>query len=232
MITFLALPRAFVGEFDGLQRAAIRSWHRAALGCEVLLFGADVPDGLPLAYHATGAPLVDGVFAYAEQAACHDWLCFTSADIVFDSNLTAIVDKVAHRKRPLLIGQRWDIEAGAPPVLHAPCGVDYFLYRKGTIGAVLPFTVRGGGGDNWMVWKALNAWDMTVIDATQSIVALHHSHSHPEWANGKAGRQGSAEQAYNRALYQADGMTRPFGVDDAPWLLVDGQVVERDRVAA
>lgn len=248
MITFLTLPRAFVGEFDALQRMALQSWRTVVPGAQLVLFG-DGP-GVREAARALdavhdpwlecgpgGAPLVDAVFAQGERYAVHDWICFCSADVVLDFAPAQVLWALGGVARPFVVGQRWDVERGTDhrgARLHPPCGVDYFLYRRGTIGPVPPFCVRGGGADQWFVWKALTptakgGWQMTVIDATGTITAIHVAHSHPEWPNGKAGRQGSAEQAYNRRLYEADGMTRFYGIDAAPYTLVDGQVRERGR---
>ena len=255
MITFLTIPRAFAGEFDYVQRRAIASWQTCAPGCQVMLFGCDSPNGCAsdeagtarvcremgliqcrdIAYHQDGSPLADRAFALADRYAAQRWLCFTSSDIVFDASFAAILDALSGIERPLVIGQRRDIESGdglSGYVLHPPCGVDYFLYRRGTIGRVLPFAVRGGAGDNWLVWKALTAWKMTVIDATADILAYHFPHSHPEWANGKRGRQGSLEQRHNQALARADGMDRACGIDDAPFVLRAGQVMARKTVIA
>jgi len=242
MITFLTIPRPFTGEFDTLQRMAIASWQESTPGCNVILFGDDAEireSGAPKVQNTYQCidsidgeygPACSGVFEWAEQYANRQWLCFCSADVVLDFNAAALLRLLSDIDRPFVIGQRWDIEPDAAPgtaKLHPPCGVDYFLYRKGTIGDVLPFCVRGGGSDNWMVWKALTAWNMTVIDATNAIFAIHVNHSHPAWPNGKAGRQGSPEQAYNRKLYEADGMTTLLGVDAAPWVIRDGKLGRR-----
>jgi len=241
MITFLTIPRPFTGEFDKLQRMAIVSWRESAPACEIILFGDDTEVGnianelgawqYPCESEGEYGPLSDGVLTSAEGISTFDWLCFCSADVVLDFNAAALLRLLSDIDRPFVIGQRWDIEPNAvsgTAKLHPPCGVDYFLYRKGTIGDVLPFCVRGGGSDNWMVWKALTAWNMTVIDATKDIFAIHVNHSHPAWSNGKAGRQGSPEQAYNRKLYQADGMTTLLGVDAAPWAIVEGKFQTRE----
>ena len=246
MITFLCIPRAFVGEFDDLQRMAIRSWREAVPDCQVLMFGneagmAEAAQELgvthcdELHYGINGAPLADRPFSLGEHYAIHDWMLFASADIVFGADLLPALHAVEGIERPFVIGQRWDIPQGASAAaarLHPPCGVDYFMYRRGTIGPVLPFTVRGGGGDNWKVWKALTAWQMTVIDATADITAIHVNHAHPEWPSGKAGRQGSAEQAENRRLYREDGMPRLYGVNDAPWVLRNGHLLRREEANA
>lgn len=247
MITFLTLPRAFTGAFDKLQRMALRSWREGMDNAQIILFGdepgsrqaaidLDAVRCLEVGYNETGRPLVDRIFAAGERYAAHNWICYCSADVTLDApwrDLLAALDGVP---RPFVIGQRWDIEPDASPdtaTLHPPCGMDYCLYRRGTIGPVLPFVACGGGGDNWRVWKALTAWNMTVIDATQVITAIHVNHPHPEWANGKQGREGSAEQAYNRLLYEADGMTQRLGVDAAPWALTpDLRIVARQAVVA
>lgn len=247
MINFFCIPRAFVGEFNKLQRMAIGSWREAAPDCEIVLFGnetgiesaANDLGGMCIADidYVNGRPIADYPFQWAEMSASRSWLCFISADIVLGADLQSALQACAAIARPLIIGQRWDIEPGAPresAILHSPIGVDYFIYRPGTIPAaqIPPFIVSGGGGDNWLVWKALTAWDMTVIDATDGITAIHVNHSHPEWSNGKEGRQGSTEQAYNRRLYVTDGMDRVCGVNDAPYALYNGHIAKREMAYA
>lgn len=255
MITFLALPRAFNGEFDAIQRMAIQSWRTAVPSCQIILFNNDQDSATvrraawdlgvvyspSVDYDHKGRPLVDRIFSAGEDYAVYKWILFTSADMVLDFDWRFVHRILSEIERPFVVGRRWDIEPGAPPesaTLHAACGVDYFLYRRKTIGAVPPFVVNGGGADQWFVWKALTAWNMTVIDATEVITAIHVNHTHPEWQNGKAGRQGSEEQAYNRALYEADGMDRLLGVDAAPWVLDNRGLHKRktplasERVAA
>lgn len=247
MITFFAIPRRFVGEFDGLQRNAFRSWQASAPGSQVILFGDEpgtsravrelgLTQCLEIDYNDMGRPLSDKPFALAERYATHQWLCFCSADVQLNFDAPALLARLADVERPFVIGRRYDLTAGAHPstaTLHYAGGIDYFLFRRGTIGPTLPFAVSGGGGDQWFVYKALTAWHMSVIDATDAIRATHVNHAHPEWGNGKAGREGSPEQIANRRLLKADGMTRGYTVNDAPLVLSATQELTlRERVVA
>ena len=247
MITFLTLPRRFVGEFDTLQRNAMRSWQQSAPRAQVIVFGDEpgasravqelgVTQCHDIAYDPDGRPLMDRIFSLGERYATHGWICFCSADVQLHFDADALLHSLRQVARPFVVGRRWDVGARQPRgsgTLHSPAGIDYFLYRRGTIGDVPPFVPSGGGGDQWFVWKALEVWGMTVIDATAAIDAVHVNHRHPEWPNGKAGREGSFEQLYNRRLLKADGMPRPYGVDDAPWTLTRSCTMEiRGKVAA
>lgn len=239
MVSFFTIPRPFTGEFTALQRQAISSWRGAIPHAQIILFGDEegvrhnardlgVTQCLELEV-TDGSPRTGRLFDLAERYATHGWMLYTSCDIVFDIDLEAAVFALKDVARPFVIGRRWDIDAGAThesAKLHAPCGVDYFLYRKGQIGRTPNFHVRGGQGDNWFVWAALHKWDMTVIDATDAITAIHVNHSHPAWANGKRGREGSREQRENMRLAQGGAA----GIDDAPFVLTGGRVLARGEV--
>ncbi len=244
MITFLSIPRAFSGEFDSLQRRAIRSWQQAAPGCQIILFGDEpgsreaahdlgVTRCVDLEYTTAGAPISRNAFVLGERYATQPWICYLSADLLMTGSLDHHLELLAWVDRPFVVGRRWDID-GAKTALHPPCGVDWYLYRRGTIDPTQmpPFTVRGGGSDQWFIYKALTAWNMSVIDATKAISTLHYAHSHPEWPNGKAGREGSLEQRENLRLCRADGMTRPYGIDDAEYWMAYGAIVPARKAAA
>lgn len=242
MITFFSIPRPFVGEFDALQRQAVRSWQGAVPHGQIILFGDEpnvrravlemgVTQCLDLDVDPEHGPRTARMFDLAERYATHGWMMYVSSDIVLDVDLETALSSLKDVARPFVIGRRWDIDPGAShetATLHAACGVDYFLYRRGTMVHPTPnFYVRGGQGDNWFVWKALTAWRMTVIDATDAITAIHVNHSHPAWPNGKAGREGSFEQRHNMAMANIGGIARGRGVDDAPFVLAGGRVHPR-----
>ena len=55
--------------------------------------------------------------------------------------------------------------------------MDYFVFRKGTLGKIPHFLVGRDSWDNWMVYNALKK-GLKVVDATKSITALHQNHSY------------------------------------------------------
>ena len=219
MMTFFTIPRSFEGEFDKLQRKALASWRDAAPGSETILYFH-----LPTNEH--GTPLVNAAFERAEEQAAFDWLCECSADVSIESDLRPVLDALEGIARPFVIGQRHDRDKEGRLSLHAPYGVDYFLYRRSTIGEIPPFAVGRTAYDNWLVWAAIERWDMTTIDATDAIKAVHDDHGRPVYGTREKMLQ-SDERAENIRLAQATGNTRWHGVHDAPYVLRGGEVVAR-----
>jgi len=237
-ITFFTTIRPFVGEFAKLQRLAIDSWLSAVEGAQVLVMGDElgVDDAcadlgvayLPgIATNEWGTKLFSAAFALAEQHASSDWLCEISADIVLGGDFALALRGLAGYVRPFVVGQRWDVTRGAEHTqsqLHPPSGVDYFLYRRGTIGEIPPFAVGCTAYDNWLVWAALRRWQMMVIDATETITAIHLNHGHPEYGD-KAAMLQSEERAHNLEL--AAECERWYSIRDAPFIMRAGNVLLR-----
>lgn len=245
MITFYTIPRAFKGEFHALQSRAIMSWLNAVPGAQVVLFGDDV--GVhqaaewfgcvhmgKLDRNEHGTPLLNDAMRQIEMVARYDWLCEISADIVLRSDFAEALAALNDVVTPFVVGQRWDV-IGANHIatawdngeLHAPCGVDYFLYRRGSLGEIPPFAVGRTMYDQWLVWHAINS-GMTVIDATDAITAVHIAHGYPAWEDGKQGLFKSEERTRNHQLAQATGMPRLYGINDAPYVLTaEGALVKR-----
>ncbi|MHC4230853.1 MAG: hypothetical protein ACYSW0_25735 [Planctomycetota bacterium] len=240
MITFYSVPRPFDGEFDELQRMAAQSWASAVDGAQIVLMGdesgvAEVckeygwqhARTLPLNRH--GTPMLSGAFYLAEIMAQHSLLCEISADIVPGGDFAQALDDIAEIERPFVVGQRWDIEPGAPPesaVLHPPSAADYFIYRRGTLGEIPPFAYGRMVYDNWLIWAAIERWDLTVIDATASITAIHTNHGYPEYGS-RENMQASDERQENIRLAHESGCHRWYEVTDAPFALEGGRVLEK-----
>lgn len=240
-ITFFSIPRAFDEEFNDLQLTAISSWEASVPGCQIVLMGSDegvrevcfeygwqhVP---ALPRNSYGTPLVNGAFHIAESVAEHDLLCEISADIVMGGELGIWIDEFYEIQKPFIVGQRWDIAPGAPPEsakLHPPAGIDYFIYRRGTLGDIPQFAVGRTVYDNWLVWAAIEKWGLQVIDATEALTVIHLNHGYPMWKNGKKEMIEGEEVAGNRNLANMTGMPRIYGINDAPYVIKHGKVVER-----
>lgn len=230
MITFFTCPRPFVGEFDAIQRRAIRSWIEATPDAEVFLLGDERSVMLAAAdfmvFHMDGirdngygTPLINDVFETAHIHASHDLLCEVSADVqlYFDDG---VLDTIAGIDRPFVIGQRHDEDANGNRTLHAPYGIDYFIYRKGTLGEIPPFAVGRTGYDNWLVWAAMERWGLTVIDATEVITAVHPDHGRPVYGTREKMLR-SDERRANLNLMRKTGCHVLYGVKHAPFVLTD-----------
>lgn len=243
MIVFFTHTRPFEGEFDALQRMAIESWYGAVPECKVILFGHTAIDPdvfVPvLTTNEHGTSRVDTMIAKAQEVAAKLWpgislLCMISSDIVLGAEFPLALEALAGIERPFVIGQRWDIAPGAmheDVVLHPPAAVDYFIFRPGALGEIPPFAVGRTAYDNWLVWAAIEQWNLQVIDATEDITAIHVNHDHPEYGD-KATMLASEERQENIRLAKATGMPRWYGVDDAPWVMCSGRIQEREAIAA
>ena len=243
MITFYSVPRPFSGEFDELQRMAIESWAATVDGAQIILMGnepgvAEVcreygwqhSRTLPLNRH--GTPLVSGAFYLAEILAEHSLLCEISADIMIGGDFAQALEAIEEIERPFVVGQRWDIELGAPgdsATLHHASGADYFIYRRGTLGDIPPFAIGRTMYDNWLLWAAMD-WGLQLIDATEAITATHLNHSYPKWSNGRREMLAGDEREENLRLAWNTGMERDYGIHDAPWALSGGKIRQREAV--
>jgi hypothetical protein len=250
MLTFHSIVRGFEGEFDRIQRNAIKSW--LMLGAEVLLFGDDEPgaveagEGLglpvyPLERNHRGIPTVRWPIAEARRLATYDTRCLVNADVILTSDFAWCV-RACQRTLDefLLVTQRWGLKVDREIDFsdrnwdvnllmelkrrgHAKHrkAVDYFCYRGDWLRDVPAFAVGRTSWDNWIVWKALEE-GVPVVDATPVSVCVHQEH---------AKRRISAETNENRAIFvdavgaeEFEGM-HVCGLDDATHYLTDRGVI-------
>jgi hypothetical protein len=154
-----------------------------------------------------GTPLLSSVFAAIEVRAAHNLLCYVNADILLLSDFTDAARLIAESKRRfLMVGQRWDLDVTEPLAferpdweqtlrsrversgsLHPPSGSDYFVFPKGTMGALPPFAVGRPAWDNWMIYRARRE-KVAVVDATGATLVIHqnHAYGHVKQATGDA----------------------------------------------
>ncbi|HNS20120.1 MAG TPA: glycosyltransferase [Sedimentisphaerales bacterium] len=215
-LTLFAMPKAFVGHTATIQKNAIRSWARLDPRPEILLFG-DEPGIREMAQEIGakhiaeisrsefGTPLVDKLFAAAQDLASHSVLAYVNADMILMQDFAEGVQKVqAGLADFLLIGQRWDLlvldemdflaprwretlvqQVREHAMLHAECGLDYFVFRKGLWPQIPPFAIGRTAWDNWLV-MAPQKRGVPVVDGTAFITAVHQEH---DYAHVRGGRQ-------------------------------------------
>jgi hypothetical protein len=154
-----------------------------------------------------GSKRLDYMFSTARALACHDILCYVNCDIILmDDFLRALKRIREERTKFLMVGRRWDIEMPEPlDFLQASWRsrlqgvalmrgaqrsdewIDYFAFSKALYGASVPPLVVGRvHWDQWLVWKALDS-DAAVVDASQSVIAVHQNHDYSYHPNGRAG---------------------------------------------
>jgi hypothetical protein len=248
VITFFTTAKPFKGMDCIHQCNALKSWKQ--LGQQVILMGNDegvaevafelgfdhIPDIQRSEYNT---PLISSLFALAEQHAKNDLLVYANADIIFTSDFLRAVKLVKDMNGPIMMtGRRTDIDfdgeltfddgwedrlkriRGELYIVH---GMDYFVYRKGTYPDIpATLTVARPAWDNWMLDTALSR--MTVINATESVLAAHPRHgcSHEK---GKDWVWEGPEAVINKELigdriYQAH-------TERIPWIIRNMELVQK-----
>ncbi len=168
-----------------------------------------------------GTPLLHSAFRQAQDAARHDILCYANADLIFFPDLIEAIVRVSSAKRRfLLVGRSWDLDVEEELVpLDERCEadlrrrvaaegaarglywIDFFVFRRHSIGPLPPFTVGRPGWDNWMIWRARKL-RFAVVDISPSMLVIHqkHDYAHVKGATGYRwrGPEGDANKAFLR----------------------------------
>jgi hypothetical protein len=249
MITLFAVPKPMEGEFARLQENAIGSWIRLGFEVEILLFGGEsgvdtfarrlgIHHVAEIERNAYGTPRVDDLFRRVESLATRPLIGYINADIILGTDFPDAVRTLAGLTRPFLaVGRRWDLDIAdeidySDPgweiklrrrtaehgTLHAETGIDYFLYRPGLWGKIPPFAIGRTMWDNWLILRALQR-RAQVIDATESIWAVHQNHGYNHHPQGAEGVWKGPEAKENERL--AGGSMRLFSIGDATHRLTE-----------
>jgi hypothetical protein len=261
MLSIFAVPKPFQGHVGVIQRNAIRSWKRLIPQCQIMLFGDEagsretafefelefIPD---VPRNAFGTPLLNWVFEHAQQRARSELLCYVNSDIMLPADFTHAVRRVveAHR-RFLIVGRTWNVDVSEEldrdveidrrsTTDRGPLAMDFFVFRRGTLGRLPPFAVGRPAWDNWMIYRARSR-RIPVVDATQSALVVHQSHGYDHVPQGTGdalmpwnGPEGELNAALmRRSRLRIDVYTRKFNLGDATHLLTPARVVTAPRMA-
>jgi glycosyltransferase involved in cell wall biosynthesis len=193
-----------------------------------------------------GTPLVDRLFQAAQDHASHEVLAYVNADMILFQDFVQAVQEVQMQLPSfLLIGQRWDLplldeidfselrwrESLARRVqehamLHAECGLDYFVFRKGLWPQIPPFAIGRTAWDNWLVMDP-HKRGIPVVDGTEFVAAVHQDHDYGHVAGGRHEAWNGMEAARNRSLA---GPADPSGLTTgATWLLREDGTLAQTR---
>lgn len=248
MLTIFSIPKPFAGHIGLIQRNALASWRRLAPAAEIILFGADagvaeaarefgarhVPD---LATNAYGTPLISAAFARVGALSERPHLLYSNADMLYDRSLFTALDQLRPLPVFLCSGRRWDMDircdltradestwarlfatATTQGRLHGPAGMDYFLFPRSLQVPLPEFAVGRPGWDSWMVWWCRTT-DRPVVDATQSVTAVHQNHDYSSLPLGYQHWRGPERELNVRA---AGGLTHMLTLREASHELVPG----------
>lgn len=225
---------------DVVQRNAIMSWTLLKPAVRPMLIGDD--PGVREICHEFGiyfephveregnTPLVKSLWSQAQALHMGDIFAYVNSDIILMPDFYIAVEAVAaQHEQFMVVGRRWNTTLSEPldfdgewvhalyehmnnGSLYAECALDYFVWRGDWWGDIPDYAVGRYVWDNWLLWKPLSI-DITVVDCTDSITAVHQSHAQLPWNHEQANR--------NRNVHQG-GMC---GLKDVLYTLSDGLVL-------
>jgi hypothetical protein len=254
MLTLFTTPKPFRGHDGLIQMNALRSWAKLVPQVEILVLGDEAGareaceetgarHGGEVARSAFGTPLVNDLFEKAQALATNALVCYVNADILLFRGFMEAVRIVAALGVPFLMGgQRWDLDvterldfSGAAAdtlgararrdgVLHPPCGIDFFVFPKGFLAGLPPFSIGRMRWDNWLLRESIRRGGI-LVDATASVLAIHQNHGYAHVPGMKVDESGRvlAKGEENRLNIELAGGA-DFRLSDATHVLKDGIV--------
>jgi hypothetical protein len=197
-----------------------------------------------VACNARGTPLISSMFRLARESSGGGLLCVINTDIILTADFVTAAESCRTLfKRDqcfVLLGQRWDLNVTeaidfaeswqsrlrsavhSRGRLHRPAGSDYFLFPTSCYADVPDFAIGRAGWDNWMIYMARRqGWP--VIDATESVTAIHQDHGYGHLPGGQS-HYSLPESDENVRLAGGAAISR-FTILDATARLVDGKIL-------
>lgn len=193
-----------------------------------------------------GTPLVSSAFARAGAVARHDVLCYANTDLIFFPDfLTAVQSVLSEQQTCLIVGECWDVSvadelsdvdleasdswaralrqrAASDGTARGPEAIDFFAFRKGTIGPLPDFAVGRPGWDNWMIWHARSV-GMPVVDISPATLIVHQSHGYAHVPQARGSKWEGPEADANLAL--VDFRKSLFSLEFATHRLVGSRLI-------
>lgn len=254
MITIFTTTKPFAGHISIIQKNAIQSWKMCSGGAEILVFDNEegtaeackelgvrhVPEVKKNKY---GTPFISDIFEQAQNFSVNNVLAYVNADIMLTSDFPKTISRV-NFPNFLMVGRRIDLDItervdfGNPNWegtirekvqrkgrLHGYSGIDYFVFTKDIWQGIPPLVIGRTSWDNWLLYKAVSR-GIPLIDATQSITAIHQNHARYIPANKKTNVWKGPEAKENKAL--VGGEAHLFSIRDADFVLTEHGIQKQD----
>lgn len=244
-ITLFSIPKPFAGHIGMIQRNAIRSWKALGQAVEIILIGdepgaAETAAALGVGYvpevarNQFNTPMVNSAFQIAQEVGRGSHMAYVNADIILTPTLLEAIGTISFDKF-LVSCQRWDLDMDrefdfdssdwesrlnklvqARGRLHAPAGIDWFVFNRGMYQNLPPFAVGRPGWDNWLIYWT-RRMQIPFIDATQVMMIVHQNHDYSHHPKILGTEHGGPERDINLEL--AGGWDYIFTLEDADWLM-------------
>lgn len=227
-MTIFAIPKAFKGHINIIQRNAIISWTKLEPRPEIILFGEDegtaelaaelnikhIPD---VRCNEFGTPLLSDMFERTQQIAQYELISYVNSDIVLLQDfMQGMLDIAKQYDRFMAIGRRWDIDLVAPIDFSNPqwsADLQELILATGSLHSVhgkdyfvFPRNLFAQipefavGRATWDNWMVHTALkrEYDVVDATQGVMAIHQNHDYAHLRGGKLESSRGKEAELNK----------------------------------
>lgn len=146
-------------------------------------------------------PYINDIFQRAQNYVDADYYCYINADMVLLNDFVEAMNFIntevmpRHREKKFFgCGCRWDTDSLDSSIdfkqssdeevrsrvkkgkLHAPCGIDYFIYQKGTFIDMPDFLIARQNFDCAITGYAIKKEHILEVDLTQAVFAIHQNH--------------------------------------------------------
>lgn len=259
MLTIFSTPRPFHGHFDIIQRNAIESWLQLNPRPQIILvddeegttkkiaaeYGLECISGI--SQNKYGTLFLDEVFSRSIGKATGRVLAHVNTDIILFQDF---IDRISDIKDSLfyLCGRRFNLDvksrvdfskqesssevrraAEQKNDLHAPTGMDYWVFPKVMALPMPRFLVGRPAVDNWFIQQARKNGIRT-IDGTSSILIIHQNHDRGR----NSSDQYQEESEWNRRLSKGEGYypgmpLHYFTSVDAEWTFASPGLIRKKR---
>jgi hypothetical protein len=235
MITIFSTCKPFIREQDNInQYNALTSWTKLS-DTEVILIGDDKGTeqaAKNMGFRFIGAldrndhktPLVSSLFAVGQNNSSNDLVAYVNSDIVLMNDFVVTAQVLDKEDSFMAIGQRYDIQMAEAMEfepdwesnlfnkvmhegkLHAPTGIDYFIFKKNTLGEIPPFALARTAWDNYLAYLGLERTGK-LIDVTEGVTAIHMDHDYWHHSGGAGWVWHGPEALENRKIQDSKGVS-------------------------
>ncbi len=249
-LCLFTIPKAFTGHVGLIQRNAIRSWMRLGSSVEIVLCGDDagveatarsfgIDWSGPLARNEHGTPLLSDAFVKILQRTEAPLLAFSNADILLPLNFVKVCGAVARSRRDFLLAgecrelrvereldceegmERAFLRARGEGISRGDAAIDYFVFPPRLVEGFPEMAVGRGAWDNYFLYRA-RSLGFDLIDASESVNAVHQSHDYRHHSGGKQGAyRGNEYELHAQILGSKE---REFRLVNATHLVRDGKL--------